>query len=79
MTRKPAAELGDVLAGLTPRRPDLEHDETERRWLRTRLLNALPAVADVDRDTADYLAALPGDICQIVTGWLQQRSSGSSS
>ena len=68
-----ATELGDVLAGFTPRRPDLEHDATELRWLRHRLLNALPAAAEVDRDTADYLAALPGDVCQVVKGWLQQR------
>ena len=64
--RNLTGELGDVLG-------DLEHDETERRWLRTRLLNALPSTAEVDWDTASYLASVPGDVCQVVTGWLRQR------
>jgi hypothetical protein len=76
--------LGDLLAELDApgpgaADPDLEHDPAERTWLARRLLTVLPVAepADVDRDTADYLAALPGDVCQVVTGWLQQRQAAS--
>jgi hypothetical protein len=63
-----AAGLADD-AGL-----DLEHDETERRWLRTRLLAVLPSEArPVDEAVADALAAIPGDVCLVVTGWLTAR------
>ena len=45
----------------------------KRRWLRTRLLAAVPVSAEpggVNDAVADVLAALPGDVCLIVTGWL---------
>jgi hypothetical protein len=48
--------------------------------LARRLLIALAIAepADADRDTADYLAALPGDTCLIVTGWIRSaRETGS--
>jgi hypothetical protein len=59
--------------------PGLERDETEQRWLKTRLLRVLPADAepgDVDDATAAVLAAIPGDTCVIVTGWLRKPRAG---
>jgi hypothetical protein len=73
-----ATALGDLLAELSRTEPDaadpdLDHDPAERTWLARRLLIALAIAepADADRDTADYLAALPGDTCLIVTGWIR--------
>ncbi|MGO9078138.1 MAG: hypothetical protein ACLQDY_03740 [Streptosporangiaceae bacterium] len=76
--------LGLLLAELEPgsaaeaapgRDPGLEHDETERRWLRTRLLGALGVTEPTDGESAiaDALAAMPGDVCLVVTRWLQRR------
>ena len=49
---------------------ELEHDETERRWL----LNSLPVPAqpgDGDHAVAEVLAGMPGDVALIVTQWLR--------
>src|ERR1022692_4243206 len=58
----------------------LEHDSDERRRLKTRLLAELPRpvrdvddFSDIDVAVADVLAAIPGDVCLLVTHWLMGR------
>jgi hypothetical protein len=57
--------------------PGEEQDPDERRRLRTRLLYVLGSVAgpgQPDYETADVLAAMPGDVCKVVTRWLELAS-----
>ena len=59
--------------------PELEHDETGRRWLLTRLLNSLPVPAqpgDGNHAVAEVLAEMPGDVALIVTRWLRAAAAG---
>ncbi|MGO9079043.1 MAG: hypothetical protein ACLQDY_08355 [Streptosporangiaceae bacterium] len=72
-------ELGSAAAPGPEHGPGLEHDETERRWLRTRLLAVLPVPAepgDVNDAVAVALVAMPGDVAEVVIGWLSRAAGG---
>lgn len=75
-----AARAESLLARLSLE-PDAEHHleaeqyPDERRRLRTRLLYVLASTASPgqsDYETADVLAAMPGDVCSTVTRWIQR-------